>query len=326
MARAKPWLKLWTEWASDTKIIRLSLAERGAWCGLLTLGRICSTEGRIISGNTPLSIDEMCDTLHISKPEEVSQFKSMLTKMEGQGSLSWNENGNGKCLTIVNFVARQDKAPSDSAEAVKERVREYRRRHSVTGKVVTEEVKKREPEKNIKDIYIELDKDCVTALHPHSEVEAVTEKVVTRSCLKKVSCNGAKSLHSVTFGGHKVATKKELPNWLNKETWDAYLEMRKFKRAPPTSKAVDLIIKKLDTLRASGQDVTEILNQSIVNNWTGIFPLRKDGKFGESKQSGRSFGTQYTSPEEGRRQYKQRYAASNPCDQDLLGDCTKVEK
>ncbi len=72
-----------------------------------------------------------------------------------------------------------------------------------------------------------------------------------------------------------------LPDWIDKETWAAYLEMRKAKRATPTARAVELIIKKLDELRNAGQDVKEILNQSIINNWTGIFPLKKQDSSGQ---------------------------------------------
>jgi len=60
------------------------------------------------------------------------------------------------------------------------------------------------------------------------------------------------------------------------------LEMRKKIKATPTDKAKDLIIKALEKLRAEGNDPNEVLEQSIMNNYTGVFPI-KDGVGGAYK-------------------------------------------
>ena len=52
-----PWLKMWVEALDDPKLIKLSLAERGAWWGLLKLVRKCEDggrSGRIVSGGAGL--------------------------------------------------------------------------------------------------------------------------------------------------------------------------------------------------------------------------------------------------------------------------------
>lgn len=68
-----------------------------------------------------------------------------------------------------------------------------------------------------------------------------------------------------------------LPEWIDKETWEAFLEMRKKKRATPTEHAKVLLIKKLEEFRDAGDDPNEVLKRSIMNGWTGIFPLDKKG-------------------------------------------------
>ncbi len=68
-----------------------------------------------------------------------------------------------------------------------------------------------------------------------------------------------------------------LPEWLNKETWGNFLLMRKTMKALPTTHATKLLLKRLDELRITGDDPNAILNQSIMNNWKGLFPLKEGG-------------------------------------------------
>lgn len=75
-------------------------------------------------------------------------------------------------------------------------------------------------------------------------------------------------------------TKKEaqapldLPGFIDYEVWNSYLEMRKKIRKPPTLRAMQLVIKKLTEVHASGADPNECLNRSIVNSWTDVWPAK----------------------------------------------------
>jgi len=73
-----------------------------------------------------------------------------------------------------------------------------------------------------------------------------------------------------------------VPSWIDKDTWEAFLEMRKKKRAVPTELAKELIIKELEKLKREGNDPNEVLNQSIMRNYTGVFPVKGDAS-GTSK-------------------------------------------
>ena len=53
--------------------------------------------------------------------------------------------------------------------------------------------------------------------------------------------------------------------------------MRKSIRAKPTEKAIDLLIAKLDQLRGQGNDPNKVIEQSIENNYKGLFPLKTGG-------------------------------------------------
>ncbi len=76
-----------------------------------------------------------------------------------------------------------------------------------------------------------------------------------------------------------------LPDWIKKENWSAFTEMRTKLRAPLTERAKALIVSRLSSLRAAGDDPNEVLNQSVMNSWKGVFPLKeaKNERFGENR-------------------------------------------
>ena len=119
-----PWMKMWVEALDDPKLTRLSLAERGAWWGLLKLAHKCAAKGKLLSGGIGLDMDEIADALHIKTSDDRQALKSMIAKMEKRGSLVWNDD----VLTIVHYEERQKIPPSARPEAVAERVRRFRDR------------------------------------------------------------------------------------------------------------------------------------------------------------------------------------------------------
>ena len=74
-----------------------------------------------------------------------------------------------------------------------------------------------------------------------------------------------------------------IPDFVNKDLWEDFLEMRRKIRKPPTDKAKSLLLKDLEKYRAAGDDISEILRQSIKNNWAGVFPP-KGGQGGAHKR------------------------------------------
>jgi hypothetical protein len=66
------------------------------------------------------------------------------------------------------------------------------------------------------------------------------------------------------------------------EVWDKFLEMRKKRRNPMTEYAKKLLIERL--IRLSDNDIIvaiEIINQSILNSWLGVFSLKDDSNIGK---------------------------------------------
>ena len=55
-----------------------------------------------------------------------------------------------------------------------------------------------------------------------------------------------------------------------------FKEYRKKIKKPMTDKAVELLIDKLNKLASDDETKIAILNQSIMNGWQGVFPLKQD--------------------------------------------------
>jgi len=78
--------------------------------------------------------------------------------------------------------------------------------------------------------------------------------------------------------GKKKENKVLLPEWIDKGIWTAFAEMRKEKRAPLSDRAIELTVKKLEDLRKAGDNPNDVLNQSIMNNYTGVFPVKRQDR------------------------------------------------
>ena len=57
-----------------------------------------------------------------------------------------------------------------------------------------------------------------------------------------------------------------------------YIEMRKKIKAPLTDRAVDLMLTNLAIMSKDPAEQIQILNQSIMNSWKGLFPLKQEQK------------------------------------------------
>lgn len=56
-----------------------------------------------------------------------------------------------------------------------------------------------------------------------------------------------------------------------------YVEMRKQIKKPMTEKAIDLAMRKLEELSKGDNDIAvQILDQSVLNSWQGLFPLKEE--------------------------------------------------
>lgn len=62
-----------------------------------------------------------------------------------------------------------------------------------------------------------------------------------------------------------------VPDWVPKQAWEEYLKMRKRIKRPITEYAKSLAVKKLERLVKEGYSAEDVLNESTLRCWTGIF-------------------------------------------------------
>lgn len=80
--------------------------------------------------------------------------------------------------------------------------------------------------------------------------------------------------------------KFELPDWIPKEAWDGFEEMRRTIKKPMTDRARSMIVKELQNLSSAPG---AILDQSTRNNWQDVYEL-KDKSNGKSTGQGSADG------------------------------------
>lgn len=70
----------------------------------------------------------------------------------------------------------------------------------------------------------------------------------------------------------------DIPEWIDKDVWKGYIEMRRKIKKPPTDRALKMVVTTLSELREKGQDPNKVLDQSILHSWVDVFELKSDYK------------------------------------------------
>jgi hypothetical protein len=107
--------------------------------------------------------------------------------------------------------------------------------------------------------------------HTKTPLNGQNEDINPQSKVKESKVNKRKE--------KKDAENFILPDWIPQETWEAYLAVRKKKKAAETPYALNLVIQALVRFKdLHNHDPVMVLNKSIVNNWTDVYPLKdQDG-------------------------------------------------
>lgn len=116
--------------------------------------------------------------------------------------------------------------------------------------------------------------------------DGLTPQLTPQLTLNQQSTN--KQLTATKKDNNTKKVKKEesippiVPQWLVKKDWEDYLEMRATMKPKMTERAKELAIGKLDKFRKAGHDPAEILQNSTMGGWKGLFEPRK-GKRNDDK-------------------------------------------
>ena len=115
------------------------------------------------------------------------------------------------------------------------------------------------------------------------------DESVTREEKRREEEKSIKSPHSPKGKKEKAEVVEfDLPNWVGREAWNDFLAMRKSIKKPLSQNAMKLAVKKLSELSSLGQIADDVLNQSTLNSWQGLFEV-KNGS-GQPNTGGSSQG------------------------------------
>ena len=164
------------------------------------------------------------------------------------------------------------------------------------GKSTTEADRKRNYRKRIEEEKTKLIENgqmsgqmslkCPDKTPPEKEIEKEIEKDIDIKKNKKEKKEKKPS-------SKKIPTQTEIDEVINaytsnkelKATLVEFVKFRKSIKRVMTTRALELLIKKLDKLANDDNTKIEILNESIMNGWNGIFPL-KDNSTSNNKNKG----------------------------------------
>ena len=88
----------------------------------------------------------------------------------------------------------------------------------------------------------------------------------------------------------ETITKEKSDNFI--KIWKKYKLMRIKIKKPMTEYAEELIIKKLENLNNNKEGQIAILNQSIMNSWQGVFPLKGEYNERNNQNNGQFKGSE----------------------------------
>jgi hypothetical protein len=224
------------DWLSDPQLRMCSHTTKGIWIDLLCLMWEAPERGKIEG-----TIEQLSRMVGANNGD----FEHFLGEAESTGFCNANVvsvTHSSKKVTIVN---RRMQREEKERKLHSDRQFRYRERH--------------------KDNLSDAESDAEVTVLSSSSSSSSNNKPPIVPLLDDVL-----KTQKPTKGNDEVC----LPEWIDKQTWIDFVELRKKIRKPLTSKATSLIVKDLDRLRASGNDPTNVLEQSIKNCWQGVFALK----------------------------------------------------
>jgi len=121
MTTSMPWVKIYTEILDDPKIARLGIQTKWRFIELLLVAGECDSEGYIVNGDEPLTIEDIAWRLRTTPEELQPDIDALL----GIGIIDIEDDG---ALLIVNFSQRQGRSQAQKREQW--RVRQQKSRES----------------------------------------------------------------------------------------------------------------------------------------------------------------------------------------------------
>lgn len=110
--------------------------------------------------------------------------------------------------------------------------------------------------------------DARDGLHPCAETGSTGD---TQTVIKATVSEPSKARRRASAHDPSALTP---PDWVPRDAWDRWLESRAKAKRWMTDGAVALALSSLRRLEAEGSSMVEVLDQSTLSGWTGLFAVK----------------------------------------------------
>jgi len=275
------WIKIVTDIFDNRKIKQIEAMPKGdsilvVWFKLLCLAGKVNEDGMLlIAENIPFDVKSFAN--EFKKSAKIVQLAIDVFLQYDMIQVS------GNTVVIKNWEEYQNTVSLEKIrDQTRERVRRYRQRNTPQGNV-NSNVTKTLPVTldNATEEDIDIDKDITPPISPPTEV--VGEKRKSQSGLIRDD-----------------EALQIIGQWTeNQPLRDTLMEFVKHRRAikkPMTEYALKRLFPKLKSIAGSEEEQIEVLSQSIVNGWQGVFAPR-DQQSWQSDKSGSAANATITDDE-----------------------------
>lgn len=251
------WLKLKENFFKQKSMKKLRKIAGGETYTIIYLKMLLASlqnEGKIYFDGLENSIEE---ETALELDEDPDNVKFTILFLEKCGLLQIEDNGKNIYMNSI-----QDMIGSETSAAARMRKsRDNHNRISQNRNNVTEQCN------NVPDSYTDVQKS-------YTEIEKEIDKDTEQDTDIHINIESNTDIKT-----KKKREKKEITYYPNDEKLDVtfkdYINMRKEIKKPMTKKAIELAMSKLQELSDGDNDIAiQILEQSIMNSWIGLFELK----------------------------------------------------
>lgn len=137
------------------------------------------------------------------------------------------------------------------------------------------------PKKEVQDLVTDMSLPLVTKM-----VDPGDKNVPDNNTINNIKKEKEKKEKETEFD---ILINKNFSDEELKNTMYEFIKMRKAIKKPLTTRGLELIINKLEKLSQNKDEQIQILNNSIMNNWQGIFELKESKETEIKKQYNNDF-------------------------------------
>ncbi len=273
------WLKLKENFFKQKSMKKLRKIAGGETYTIIYLKMLLASlqnEGKIYFDGLENSIEE---ETALELDEDPDNVKFTILFLEKCGLLQIEDNGKNIYMNSI-----QDMIGSETSAAARMRKsRDNHNRISQNRNNVTEQCNNvPDSYTNVQDSYTDVQDSYTDVQKSYTEIEKEIDKDTDKESDKDTEQDTDIHINkesNTDIKTKKKKEKKEITYYPNDEKLDVtfkdYINMRKEIKKPMTKKAIELAMSKLQELSDGDNDTAiQILEQSIMNSWIGLFELK----------------------------------------------------